>query len=79
MTKDGEAGVSAITSHTFTPRGDWYSLCRVCGLAESAHVRTALRRCASCGVRLLGGEDGRCYRCRQRLDAYREEHGEDPE
>lgn len=32
------AGSSAITSHAFTPRGEWWTVCRVCGLAEAAHT-----------------------------------------
>lgn len=31
-----------ITNHAFEPRGEWWSLCRHCGLAESAHAETTL-------------------------------------
>lgn len=29
-----------ITDHKFSPRGDWYTLCKICRLAESAHAET---------------------------------------
>lgn len=31
---------SNIVDHAFEPRGEWYTLCKHCGLAESAHQRT---------------------------------------
>lgn len=33
-----------ITDHPFTPRGEWWSPCRVCGLGEAAHSATTLKR-----------------------------------
>lgn len=33
---------SNITSHPFEPRGEWYTLCKVCSLAEAAHAETTL-------------------------------------
>lgn len=32
-----------ITDHKFSPKGEWYTLCRHCNLAESAHAETELR------------------------------------
>lgn len=32
-----------ISDHKFDPKGEWYSLCCVCNLAESAHAETALQ------------------------------------
>jgi hypothetical protein len=29
--------------HAFVPRGEWWSLCDICNLAESAHRRTTLQ------------------------------------
>jgi hypothetical protein len=37
-----EAGVPTV-EHPFEPRGEWWSLCKVCGPAESAHLTTTLR------------------------------------
>ena len=34
---------SIIDDHAFEPRGEWWSLCEHCGLAESAHKETTLR------------------------------------
>lgn len=33
---------SAITDHPFTPRGEWFTVCEHCGLAEAAHVDTTI-------------------------------------
>jgi len=33
---------SIINSHPFEPRGEWYTLCKHCNLAESAHRETTL-------------------------------------
>jgi hypothetical protein len=33
---------SQIVDHPFEPRGEWYTLCKHCGLAESAHKETTL-------------------------------------
>lgn len=35
---------SGITDHAFEPKGFWWSLCTHCGLAESAHAETTVRR-----------------------------------
>lgn len=32
-----------IADHAFEPRGAWYTLCKHCKLAESAHKETTLR------------------------------------
>lgn len=31
-----------ISDHAFVPRAEWWSLCRVCGLAEAAHDETTV-------------------------------------
>lgn len=31
---------SGITSHAFEPKGAWYTLCKHCNFAESAHADT---------------------------------------
>jgi hypothetical protein len=31
---------SGITDHAFEPKGAWFTLCRHCNLAESAHAET---------------------------------------
>ncbi len=28
---------SGVTDHKFSPRGEWWTLCRICGLAQAAH------------------------------------------
>lgn len=33
---------SGITDHAFEPRGEWYTLCAYCGLAEAAHAETTV-------------------------------------
>lgn len=33
---------SMISDHAFTPRAQWWSLCKHCGKAESAHKETSL-------------------------------------
>lgn len=33
---------SAITDHAFVPRGEWYTLCESCGLAEAAHFTSTI-------------------------------------
>lgn len=33
---------SVISDHPFEPKGEWWSLCRHCNLAESAHKETIL-------------------------------------
>lgn len=54
MRRDGEAGVSAVDDHVFSPRGEWWSQCRHCGLSEAAHVGSAM---------LPETEISRNYRC----------------
>ena len=33
---------SIIKDHKFDPKGEWYTLCKHCNLAESAHAETSL-------------------------------------
>lgn len=33
---------AAIEDHAYVPRGEWWSLCRICGLAEAAHNTTTI-------------------------------------
>jgi hypothetical protein len=33
---------SGITDHAFEPKGEWWTLCRHCNFAESAHRDTTL-------------------------------------
>jgi hypothetical protein len=35
---------SIISDHPFEPKGEWWSLCKHCNLAESAHKETNLGR-----------------------------------
>lgn len=35
---------SGITDHPFEPKGLWFTLCKVCNLAESAHAETTISR-----------------------------------
>jgi hypothetical protein len=40
MTREPKAhdeAPSVIVDHPYTPRGEWWSLCRICGLAQAAH------------------------------------------
>lgn len=34
---------SQIVDHPFEPRGEWYTLCKHCHLAESAHRDTTIK------------------------------------
>lgn len=43
---------AAITNHAFEPEDAWWTVCRVCGLAEAAHETTTLPASAT-----LGGDD----------------------
>jgi hypothetical protein len=57
-------GTSAISDHRYQPRGEWWSVCRFCGLAEAAHARSAVRRrCLDCDVTLVDTEPLRCGGC----------------
>lgn len=38
----GDDGPAVITDHPFEPREDWYTVCRICDLAEAAHETTTL-------------------------------------
>lgn len=60
---DGERGTSVIKDHPFTPRGEWWSLCRVCNLSEAAHERTELWTCATCGREITLNGDGHALDC----------------
>jgi hypothetical protein len=31
-----------IGDHAFIPRGEWWTLCKICGLAQAAHASTTL-------------------------------------
>jgi hypothetical protein len=44
MSRDGEAGVGMVEGHAFIPRGEWWTLCRACGLSEAAHTTTTVER-----------------------------------
>lgn len=33
---------AGIDDHPFEPRGEWYTLCKHCGLAEAAHKETTI-------------------------------------
>lgn len=35
---------SIIENHPFVPKAEWWTLCRHCNLAESAHKETTLHR-----------------------------------
>lgn len=51
MSLDGERGVSLVSDHPFAPRGDWWSLCRTCGLGQAAHQIAVCPDCGGSGVR----------------------------
>jgi hypothetical protein len=34
---------SQVVDHPFEPRGEWWSLCKHCNLAESAHRDTTIK------------------------------------
>jgi hypothetical protein len=36
------ADQASVEEHPFEPRDEWWSLCRICGLAESAHFETTV-------------------------------------
>jgi hypothetical protein len=31
-----------ISDHPFIPRGEWWDLCKICGLAQAAHSETTI-------------------------------------
>lgn len=33
---------SGVTDHPFEPKGEWWTLCKHCNKAESAHAETAM-------------------------------------
>lgn len=39
---DYDEAPSAISDHAYEPRGAWYTVCRICNLAEAAHTETTL-------------------------------------
>lgn len=45
-----------ITDHPFEPRGEWWTRCRRCDLAEAAHSEAA-GECVRCGVSCEPGVD----------------------
>jgi hypothetical protein len=34
---------SEVEDHAFVPKGEWWSLCEICNLAQSAHKETTLQ------------------------------------
>lgn len=34
------SGPAIVTDHKFQPKGEWWSLCAICNLAQSAHLET---------------------------------------
>lgn len=44
MTKEKahDADPAIISDHAYEPRGEWWSLCKHCGLAEAAHSETTI-------------------------------------
>lgn len=34
---------SGVTDHPFEPKAEWWTLCKRCNLAESAHAETTIR------------------------------------
>jgi hypothetical protein len=51
MPSDPEGSAPAIiTAHAFAPRREWWTTCRVCGIAEAAHAETEVTGlCEACG------------------------------
>jgi hypothetical protein len=43
---------SITTDHPFEPKGEWWSLCKHCNLAESTHAETVLNP-----IRYLGDDE----------------------
>jgi hypothetical protein len=44
-----------VADHAFSPRGEWWSLCRVCSLAEAAHIeKTESQSQLTCGCDPMG-------------------------
>lgn len=45
MTADGDTGPAIVTDHAYVQRDPWawWSVCKVCGLAEPAHKETTRR------------------------------------
>lgn len=39
---DHDDAPSGIDDHPFEPRGEWYTLCVHCGLAQAAHTETVV-------------------------------------
>lgn len=33
---------SGVTDHAFEPKGEWWTLCKHCNKAESAHAETSM-------------------------------------
>lgn len=40
MTLPTDSNPASISDHLFTPRGDWWQRCVICGLGAAAHVAT---------------------------------------
>ena len=39
---DHDETPSMIKDHSFVPRSEWWSLCKVCGLAQAAHSESTI-------------------------------------
>lgn len=37
-----DEGPAIINDHAFVPRAQWWSLCKICSLAEAAHLETTI-------------------------------------
>lgn len=48
---------SGITDHPFEPKGLWFTLCRHCNLAESAHAETTIKRPGRMPIHYIGDDD----------------------
>lgn len=65
MPKEPEGATPAtISNHPFTPEGEWWSQCKLCGLSEAAHFTTTLcHMCGGSGVMGGADRDGNYDRC----------------
>lgn len=48
---------SGITDHAFEPKGAWFTLCRHCNLAESAHAETTINRPGRMPIHYISDDD----------------------
>lgn len=42
VNKSHDEAPAEIEDHAFVPRGQWWSLCKICGLAQAAHSSTTI-------------------------------------